>query len=129
MIRDPADERNPLLEVNLDESGFRLSQSFVPPAGKAPMTLSFRAKLSGDTGLSGFDLMLLGRDDEPLAMTFVEAGKPGEWKKIELNGSLPVAPASLRIGSPGGEGVVWIDDVRLERSTAVPAPPKGQPSP
>ena len=129
VVQDPADERSSLLEVTLGESGFRLSQSFVPPPGKAPMTLSFRAKLSGDTVLSGFDLMLLGQDDKPLVMTFVEAGKPGEWKNIELKGSLPVAPAALRIGSSRGEGVVWIDDVRLEQSTAVPAPPKDQDSP
>ena len=93
------------------------------------MTLSFRAKLSGDTGLSGFDLMLLGQDDKPLVMTFVEAGKPGEWQNIDLKGSLPVAPAALRIGSSRGEGVVWIDDVRLEQSTASPAPPRNQDSP
>jgi hypothetical protein len=129
VIQDPADERNSLLEVTLGESGFHLSQSFVPPAEKASMTLSFRAMLSADTGLSGFDLMLLGQDDKPLVMTFVEAGKPGEWKKIELKGSLPVAPAALRIGSSRGEGVVWIDDVRLEQSAAVPAPPRDQDSP
>jgi hypothetical protein len=129
VIQDPADERNSLLEVTLDESGFRLSQSFVPPAGKAPMTLSFRAMLPADTGLSGFDLMLLGQDDKPLVLTFLEAGKPGEWKNIELKGSLPVAPAALRIGSSRGKGIVWIDDVRLEPTTIAPEASQGQPSP
>lgn len=129
VIQDSADERNSLLEATLTESGFLLTQSFEPPARKAPMTLSFRAQLSAETVLSGFDLMLLGQDDKPLGMTHVEAGKPGEWKKIEWKVSMPVAPASLRIGSSGAEGVVRIDNVRLERSTSVPAPPKGQDSP
>jgi hypothetical protein len=128
VVLDPADERNSLLEVTLGERGFRLSQSFVPPAGKVPMTLSFRAKLSGDTGLSGFHLILLGQDDKPLAMTFVEAGKPGEWKKIEWKGSVPIAPVALSIGRRG-KGIVWIDDVRLEQSTTAPEAPQGQPSP
>lgn len=129
VIRDPDGERNSLLDATLNESGFRLAQSFEPPAGKAPMTLSFRARLSAGSALSGFDLMLLGQDDKPLALTFVEAGKPDEWKKIEWKVSMPLAPASLRIGSSGGEGVVRIDDVRLERSNSVPATLKGQPSP
>jgi hypothetical protein len=73
--------------------------------------------------------MLLGQDNKPLGMTRVEAGKPGEWKKIEWEVSMPVAPASLWIGSSGGNGAVWIDDVSLEKSTAGPAPPKDQDSP
>jgi hypothetical protein len=129
VITDPDDERNSLLEATLNESGFRLAQSFEPPAGKTPMTLSFRARLSAVSALSGFDLMVLGHDDKPLALTFVEAGKPGELKKIEWKVSMPVAPTSLRIGSSRGEGVVWIDDVRLERSSSVPAPPESQDTP
>lgn len=120
VIQDPDDERNSLLEVTPNGSGFRLAQSFQPPARKAPMALSFRAKLSGEIALSGFDLVLLGPDERPLVMTFVEAGKPGEWKKIEWKVSTPVVPASLRIGSSGGGGVIRIDDVRLEPSNAVP---------
>lgn len=126
VIRDPDDERNSLLEATPNESGFRLTQSFEPPAGEVPMTLSFRAQLSGESDLSGFDLMLLGQDDKPLTMTRVEAGKPGEWKKIEWKVSMPVAPASLRIGSSGGNGALRIDDVRLAQSTAAPESAQGQ---
>lgn len=126
VIRDAADERNSLLQVTLKESGFRLTQSFEPPAGKAHMTLSFRARVSEESDLLGFHLLLLGGDDKPLTMTFVDAGKPGEWKKIEWKGPVPVTPASLRIESLRGNGAVWIDDVRLVPSTAVPETAQGQ---
>lgn len=125
VIQDPDDERNSLLEVTPNGSGFLLAQSFKPPARKAPMALSFRARLSEEIALSGFELILLGQDDKPLVMTFVEAGKPGEWKKIEWKVSTPMAPASLRIGSSGGGGGIRIDDVRLEPSTAVPETARG----
>lgn len=126
VIPDPDDERNSLLEATPNESGFRLAQSFRPPAEKAPLTLTFRAQWSGETAQSGFDLMLLGQDDKPLAMTHVEAGTPGEWKKIEWKVSTPMVPASLRIGSSDDGGIVRIDDVRLEPSTAAPVTAQGQ---
>lgn len=126
VIPDPDDARNSLLEANPNESGFRLAQSFQPPAENAPLILSFRAQWSGETALSGFDLVLLGPDDKPLTMTLVEAGKPGEWKKIEWRVSTPVAPASLRIGSSDGKGAVRIDDVKLEPSSAARGTAQGQ---
>ncbi len=129
VIRDPADEKNWLLEVTPAGGRFRLVQLFIkPPASKVPMTLSFRAMISEEAALSGFDLMLLGQDEKPLLQTIVAAGTPGEWTKIEWKGSVPIAPAALYIGRRD-KGVVWIDDVRLEQSTSAPEAPQGQPSP
>lgn len=129
VIQDPSDDKNWLLEVTPPGGRFRLTQIFFkPPARKAPMTLSFRAMISEEAALSGFDLILIGHDEKPLAQTFVAAGTPGEWKKIEWKGSMPIAPAALSIGRRD-EGVVWIDDVRLEPSTIAPEAPQGQPSP
>jgi hypothetical protein len=120
VIQDPADEKNWLLEATPTEGRFRLVQIFKPPSRKADITLSFRAMISEDASPSGFDLMLLGHNEQLLTQTIVEEGSPGEWKRVEWKGSTAVAPAALYIGRRG-KGVVWIDDVRLEQSPAEPA--------
>lgn len=129
MIRDPADEKNWVLEITPTGGRFSLRQIFFkPPARKAPMTLSFRAMISEEAALSGFDLIMMGQDERLLAQTFVTAGTPGKWEKIEWNGSTPVSPAILSIGMRGN-GIVWIDDVRLVPSATAPEAAQGQASP
>ena len=90
------------------------------------MSLSFRAKLSGEVKSPGFLVKLFSRDGRELVGTFVEAGKSGEWKEIHWHSREPLAipPAALQIASISGKGVIWIDDVKLESSTTDPEVPQ-----
>ncbi len=118
ITQDPDDPENTVLEVRLDDPGFRLSQTFRPASGKRDLTLSLRIKAQEPKEHRGFEFGLhffTNGGKTPIYTTRISAGNTEKWTAIPLDLSvLLYMPDRLVIDSATGSGTVWIDDVTLK---------------
>jgi len=114
---DPEAGDNQVLRIELEDGVFGLAQALQWSADKKKLTLSFRARASQASKKSPIQLRvrIYDQDDnsEIVAAFLVETSREWIVLREELEW-LDFKPVSFLLESNRGEGILWIDELKLE---------------